>query len=204
MSLSPGVQLSSRYEIVSHLGAGGMGEVYRARDLRLGRDVAIKVLPEHFSNNPHALTRFEREAKAVAALSHPNILAIHDFGADQGISFAVMELLEGETLRDRLKRSAIPWSKAAEFGIAIANGLSAAHSKGIIHRDLKPENIFITTDGNVRILDFGLARWERSAAPQDQTSTPTVSRTEPGGAAGLRDGWRRGERSMAADRCRCP
>ncbi len=145
------------YEVVSFIGAGGMGEVYRARDPRLGRLVAIKVLSEQMSQSPEALARFEREAKAVAALSHPNILAIHDFGSEQGIHFAVMELLEGQDLRSRIK-SGMPWRKAVEIGSAIADGLAAAHSKGIIHRDLKPENIFITSEGWVKILDFGIAR----------------------------------------------
>lgn len=141
MSLAAGMRLGP-YEIVSPLGAGGMGEVYRARDPRLGRDVAIKVLPEHLSTDPQALARFEREARAVAALSHPNILAIYDVGSDQGVTYAVTELLEGETLRTRLARGALPWRKAVEIGAPMAEGLSAAHAKGIIHRDLKPENIF--------------------------------------------------------------
>jgi eukaryotic-like serine/threonine-protein kinase len=157
MILTPGTRLGS-YEILSPLGAGGMGEVYRARDHRLDRDVAIKVLPEAFAGNPEALRRFEREAKAVAALSHPNILAIHEFGDSGGVRFAVIELLEGETLRDRLKRAALGWRKAAEIAAAIADALTAAHAKGIVHRDLKPENIFLTSGGLVKILDFGIAR----------------------------------------------
>lgn len=172
------------YEILAPLGAGGMGEVYRAKDTRLDRIVAIKVLPEHLAKDAAALARFEREGKAVAALSHPNILAIHDVGNERGISFVVTELLEGETLRDRLNRSAIPWRKSVEFGIAIADGLAAAHAKGIIHRDLKPENIFITTAGHVKILDFGLARIEpeRPVAPgHDDETTPTLTlATRPG------------------------
>src|SRR2546428_6693868 len=147
-----------RYQVYALLGAGGMGEVYRARDTRLDRDVAIKILPEHLVQDSEVLGRFEREAKAVAALSHPNILAIHDFGSEQGVSYAVMELLEGETLRARLTRSALPWREALEIGIAITEGLAAAHARGIIHRDLKPENIFLTSDGGVKILDFGIAR----------------------------------------------
>jgi serine/threonine protein kinase/tetratricopeptide (TPR) repeat protein len=159
------------YEILSFIGAGGMGEVYRARDPRLGRLVAIKVLSEEMSKSPEALARFEREAKAVAALSHPNILAIHDFGFEQGIHFAVMELLEGEDLRSRL-RNGIPWRKAVEIGAAIADGLSAAHGKGIVHRDLKPENLFITSEGWVKILDFGLARvLPRVVQPDDVTES---------------------------------
>lgn len=134
-----------------------MGEVYKARDLRLDREVAIKVLPEQFENDPEALTRFEREAKAVASISHANILSIHDFGNDHGVHFAVMELLEGETLRARMRRTTFAWRKAAEIGAILADALFAAHSKGIVHRDVKPENIFLTSDGRVKVLDFGIA-----------------------------------------------
>src|SRR5262249_44598075 len=150
------------YQLRSLLGAGGMGEVYRARDIRLDRDVAVKILPEHLAADAEALRRFEREAKAVAALSHPNILAIFDFVPEERLSYAVMELLEGETLRARLKRSALAWREAVEIAAAIAEGLAAAHAKGIIHRDLKPENIFLTSDGGVKILDFGIARVKRT------------------------------------------
>ena len=145
------------YEILALLGAGGMGEVYRARDTRLERDVAVKVLPESLVQDSDALARFEREAKAVAALSHPNILAIHDFGGDERTPYAVMELLEGETLRDKLA-VAVPQRKALDYALQIAQGLAAAHERGIVHRDLKPENIFVTRDGLVKILDFGLAQ----------------------------------------------
>jgi formylglycine-generating enzyme required for sulfatase activity len=158
-----------------------MGEVYRARDTRLGREVAVKVLPANRSQDPDALARLEREAQAVAALSHPNILAIHDLGTDQGVFFVVTELLEGETLRTRLASAALPWRKAAEIGAAIADGLAGAHLKGVVHRDLKPDNIFITEDGRVKILDFGLARLKPVLAQQDQTSAPTTPpQTEPG------------------------
>jgi hypothetical protein len=146
------------YEIVAMLGAGGMGEVYRARDAKLARDVAIKVLPPELAANAEALARFEREAKAVAALSHPNILAIHDFGRADDTAFAVMELLEGESLRERLEGGALAPRRAVEIGSQVARGLAAAHEKGIIHRDLKPDNIFLTRDGRVKILDFGLAK----------------------------------------------
>src|SRR5437899_2092664 len=146
------------YEIVGPLGAGGMGEVYRARDTRLGREVAVKVIPEPLACNADRQARFEREARAVAALSHPNILAIHDYGTQGGVTYAVMELLEGETLRERLTTGPLPWREAVEIGAAIADGLAAAHTKGIIHRDLKPENLFLTTDGRVKILDFGMDR----------------------------------------------
>src|SRR5438477_523463 len=152
MNLTSGTRLGS-YEILSPIGAGGMGEVYRARDLRLDRDVAIKVLPEQFANDADALSRFEREAKAVAALSHSNILAIHDVGEENGVRYAVMELLEGTTLRERMLKGPLAWRKAAEIGVAVADALSAAHSKGIIHRDVKPENIFLTSDGRVKVLD---------------------------------------------------
>ncbi len=169
------------YKLQSLLGAGGMGEVYRARDTRLDRDVAVKILPEHLANHPEALRRFEREAKAVAALSHPNILAIHDFGAEQGVSYAVTELLEGETLRMSLKRSPLGWRRVVEIGIAIAEGLAAAHAKGIIHRDLKPENIFLTTDGRVKILDFGIARVKHPVSPDAETlNSSTPETTKPG------------------------
>lgn len=166
-----GTLLAQRYQIISPLGSGGMGEVYRAKDLRLDRDVAVKILPQHLAANLEALSRFEREAKAVAALSHPNILAIHDFGFDEGISFAVMELLEGETLRQHTKTAPLPWTKAVEIALPVANGLAAAHSKGVIHRDLKPENIFLTSDGQVKILDFGLAQWDTAYLEKELSTT---------------------------------
>src|SRR5690606_30939502 len=146
------------YEIVSPLGAGGMGEVYRARDTRLGREVAVKVLPAHTSADPKALARFEQEARVVAALSHPNLVAIHDVGNVDGTAFAVMELLEGATLRDRMASAEIGLTRAVEWSLQIAQGLAAAHEREIVHRDLKPENVFVTQTGNVKILDFGLAR----------------------------------------------
>lgn len=180
MSLTAGTQLGP-YEIVSPLGAGGMGEVYRAKDTRLKREVAIKVLPDSTAKNPDALTRFQREAEAVAALSHPNILAIHDVGRENEISYLVSELLEGETLRTRLKRTKIPWRQAVEFGTSIAVGLAAAHAKGIVHRDLKPENIFLTQDNVIKILDFGLARVEPATNATDQTVTLD---TKPGTVLG--------------------
>jgi len=178
MALAPGTRLGP-YEILAPLGAGGMGEVYRARDSRLDRDVAIKVLPEHLSQNPQALTRFLRETKALAALSHPNLLAIFDTGTENGIGYAVTELLDGESLRARLIKGAPPWRKAVEIGTSLAEGLAAAHSKGITHRDLKPENIFLTLDVRVKVLDFGLARVEAAAASaggdaETQTEAGTV------------------------------
>src|SRR5579862_5862474 len=170
MPLSAGTKLGP-YEILAPIGAGGMGEVYKARDSRLGREVAVKVLPERLAGDPQALARFEREAQAVAALSHPSILVLHDVGAHEGIAYAVTELLEGKTLRDRLSRSALPWRKTVELGADLAQGLAAAHSKGITHRDLKPDNIFLTSEGRVKILDFGLARWEPKLSEQDATIT---------------------------------
>ena len=174
MPLSASTRLGP-YEILAVIGAGGMGEVYRARDPRLARDVAIKVLPEQLSQDPQALARFEREARAVAALSHPNILAIFDVGTDQGIGYVVTELLEGETLRARLACGALPWRKAGEMGVALAEGLAAAHLKGIVHRDLKPDNIFLTTDGRFKILDFGLARFKPPELNGDEALTQTVT-----------------------------
>lgn len=181
MALQPGDRLGP-YEIQALLGVGGMGEVYRGRDTRLGREVAIKILPERLAGDPKSLSRFEREAKAVAALSHPNILAIHDFGEDQGIHFAVTELLDGDALRERLNREHLSWRKAVEIGIAMADGLAAAHAKGIVHRDLKPDNVFLNSDGLVKILDFGLARSDGDAVPASHlTSVPTeVMATEAG------------------------
>ena len=162
-----------------------MGEVYRARDSKLKRDVAVKVLPESLSADPDALARFEREALAVAALSHPNILAIHDFGTHEGTAYAVMELLEGETLRGKLDSGPIPQKQAVDYALQVARGLSAAHEKGIVHRDLKPENFFVSKDGHVKILDFGLAKKVEAVAPEEQTSAPTVSgHTEPGTVMG--------------------
>jgi len=164
-----------RFTITGHLGAGGMGEVYRAKDEQLGREVAIKVIAGRIAEDPAALARFELEAKAVAALNHPNILSIHDFGHEGDITYAVMELLEGETLQQRLKQGPLPVSKAVEIAEKIAKGLTAAHGKGIIHRDLKPANIFLCKDGQVKILDFGLAKVH---APVEDAETKSVL---PGG-----------------------
>ncbi len=157
MPISAGRRLG-RYEIRSQLGAGGRGEVYRARYEKLNRDVAIKVLPATYSQDTERLTRFEQEAQAAGSLNHPNILAVYDVGEHERAPYVVSELLEGETLRERLNGVAFSARKAIDCALQIANGLAAAHEKGIIHRDIKPENIFITHDGRVKILDFGLAK----------------------------------------------
>ena len=177
MTLTSGTKLGP-YEVVAPAGAGGMGEVYRARDTRLNREVAIKVLPAAFARDPERLRRFQQEAQAVAALNHPNILAIHDFGEHEGSLYIVNEFVEGETLHARLRAGALPVRKASELAQQIALGLAAAHEKGIVHRDLKPENILVTRDGRVKILDFGLAKLTPEAATPD---SPTLtSQTEPG------------------------
>ena len=157
MALTAGTILG-QYEIRSPLGAGGMGEVYRAHDTRLDREVAIKVLPESLTSDPDRLRRFEQEARAAAALNHPNILAVYQMATQGNVSYMVTELLDGETLRERLRRGPIPLRKAIDYAVQIAHGLAAAHDKGIVHRDLKPENLFVTKDGRVKILDFGLAK----------------------------------------------
>jgi Tol biopolymer transport system component/tRNA A-37 threonylcarbamoyl transferase component Bud32 len=178
MSLLAGTKLGA-YEIVTPLGAGGMGEVYRARDAKLGRDVAIKVLPEALAADRAALERLEREARTLASTSHPNILSIFDFGTSDGSTYIVMELLDGHTLRTLLHDGPLPVRKATEYAIQIAQGLGAAHERGIIHRDLKPENLFITRDGRVKILDFGLARQNVLLGAEDATAV-VQHQTEPG------------------------
>src|SRR5882724_1994809 len=155
MALTSGTRLGP-YEIISLIGAGGMGEVYRVTDTRLGREVALKILPESFAREADRLHRFEQEARAVAALNHPNILALFDIGQHNGTPFLVSELLTGESLRVDLDQGALPQRKTIEYGVQIAHGLAAAHEKGIVHRDLKPENVFVTRDGRIKILDFGL------------------------------------------------
>jgi serine/threonine protein kinase len=157
LALSTG-DLLGPYEIIAPLGKGGMGEVYRARDVRLGREVALKVLPETGANDAETLARFEREARAVAALNHPNILSIHDTGEHRGVPYAVTELLEGENLSDRMRAGPLAPKRATEIACQVADGLAAAHARGVIHRDIKPENIFLTNDGRAKILDFGIAR----------------------------------------------
>ena len=184
MTLAAGTRLGS-YEIVAPLGAGGMGEVYRARDSKLKREVAVKVLPQSLAADPDALARFEREALAVAALSHPNILSIFDFGTQDGVAYAVTELLEGETLRGKLDTGPIAQRQAIDYALQAAKGLSAAHEKGIVHRDLKPENLFVSKDGHLKILDFGLAKKVETVTPEEKTSAPTGAvHTEAGTVMG--------------------
>jgi serine/threonine protein kinase len=179
MILTSGSKLGP-YEILSPLGAGGMGEVYRAKDTRLGRDIALKILPESFARDSDRLRRFEQEARAVAALNHTNILAIHDIGQHDGSPFLVSELLEGESLRALLDQRTLPQRKTVEYGVQIAHGLAAAHEKGIVHRDLKPENIFVTRDGRIKILDFGLAKLAQKAGAERDDVTLTGSHTAVG------------------------
>jgi serine/threonine protein kinase/Tol biopolymer transport system component len=181
MTLTAGSRLGP-YEIVSPLGAGGMGEVYRAKDTRLGREVAVKVLPASLSQDADRLRRFEQEARAASALNHPNIVTLHDVGQHESAPYVVTELLEGETLRARLATGALSPRKATEYAIQIAQGLAAAHEKAIVHRDLKPENLFVTEDGRVKILDFGLAKLiQPESSVAQQTSIPTAAQgTEPG------------------------
>ena len=176
-TLSTGARLA-QYEIVEPIGSGGMGEVYRARDPRLDRDVAIKVMAPHVAADPEMRRRFETEARAIAALSHPSILAIHELAVVDGLPVAVMELLEGQTLRARLKQGPVPWRDAVHIATSIADGLGAAHARGVIHRDLKPENVFLTNDGAVKILDFGLAL-RRLELPALDGDGPTLARTAP-------------------------
>src|SRR3984957_10094414 len=184
VTLTPGTKLGD-YEVQKLLGSGGMGEVYRARDLRLRRDVAIKVLPSLLSSEKERLRRFEQEAQAAAALNHPNILAVFQMGTYQGAPYLVSELLEGETLRGPINRGPLPARKTIDYGVQIAHGLAAAHEKGIVHRDLKPENLFATKDGRIKILDFGLAKLKQPE-PIRQHSAPTAggNPTEPGTVMG--------------------
>src|SRR6201993_1159355 len=173
MALTSGTKLGP-YEIESLLGAGGMGEVHRAHDSRLNRTVAIKVLPASFSADRERLQRFAQEARAAAALNHPNILSIFDIGEEQGAPYVVSELLEGEALRERLRNGPLPIRKVIDYAMQVAKGLAAAHEKGIVHRDLKPENLFLTHDNRVKILDFGLAKLTRPEATTGSGDAPTV------------------------------
>jgi hypothetical protein len=179
MALSPGTQIGP-CKIVALLRVGGMGEIYRAIDPRIGREVAVKIINDALSTEPESLGRFEQETRAVGALNHPNILSIYDVGTTAETPYLVSELLEGETLRDRMRAAPLPVSKAIDYAVQITHGLAAAHEKGIIHRDLKPDNIFITKDGRAKILDFGLAKLTRSDIAnvrQSSISTPMGTRT---------------------------
>jgi eukaryotic-like serine/threonine-protein kinase len=176
MTLAAGEQLGP-YEIISPLGKGGMGEVYRARDTRLRREVALKLLPDAAAHDADSLHRFDRETRAVATLNHPSILAIHDTGSFRAVPYAVTELLEGESLADRLRTGPLHPQKAVEVACQIADGLAAAHEKGIIHRDIKPDNIFLTHEGRAKILDFGIARIEQPARTAGLSDTISRSRS---------------------------
>jgi serine/threonine protein kinase len=184
MALAQGAKLGP-YEIVAPLGAGGMGEVYRARDTRLGREVALKVLSAVILGDPACQRRFELEARAVATLNHPNVIVIYEIGSYGQTTYLAMELLEGKTLRNELRNGALPVRRAIGWGIQIATGLAAAHEKGIVHRDLKPENIFITSDGRAKILDFGLAKLvakgtSAGSRPDTSESATLTIETMPG------------------------
>jgi dipeptidyl aminopeptidase/acylaminoacyl peptidase len=175
-------QTLSHYRLIEKIGEGGMGSVWKALDTRLDREVALKLLPSRVAGDPRALARFEREARAVAALSHPHILAVHDVGSDDGIHFVVMELLKGETLKKRIAEGPLPLRKTVELAAQTARGLAAAHDKGIVHRDLKPDNLFVTGDGQIKILDFGLAKLDtaRAGARPDSEAATLTRQTDPG------------------------
>jgi serine/threonine protein kinase len=172
------------YRVLEKIGAGGMGEVYRAIDDRLGRDVAIKVLKPSAAHDQDRLRRFEQEARAAAALNHPNIVAIYDIGLYEGSPYIVSELLEGQTLRQRLRNGALPFRQMAEYSSEIARGLVAAHEKGIVHRDLKPENLFVTHDGRVKILDFGIAKLTATDKIGDREASAMTTQTRSGSVLG--------------------
>jgi len=182
--VNPGTRIGP-YEITALLGVGGMGEVYRAMDPRISRPVAIKILPKSFASDPERLRRFEQEARAAGLLNHNNLLTIYELGSHDGAPYIVSELLEGETLRDRMRAGAIPQRKAVEYAVQIARGLAIAHDAGIIHRDLKPENLFLTRDGRVKILDFGLAKLTQSDEPHEDERT-VQRKTSPGAILGTR------------------
>jgi serine/threonine protein kinase len=173
MPLETGARLGS-YTVVGLLGTGGMGEIYRARDERLARDVAVKILAPGLAGDTKEHERFEREARTLASLAHPNVLNIFDVGEHDGLRYAVMELLEGGTLRERLVRGALPWRTAVAIAMAVAKGLAAVHAKGIIHRDIKPENVFLLADGGVKVLDFGLAHRESAPGAEPQPEPETL------------------------------
>ncbi len=183
VNLEPGSRLGP-YEIVSSLGKGGMGEVYRARDTRLGREVAVKILPMHLSGNPEVMRRFEQEARALAALKHRNILTVFDVGREAGVSFVVLELLDGQSLANLVARRALDWWQALSIARELADGLAAAHANGIVHRDIKPQNIFLTADGHPKILDFGLARVPTHHPESPSDAVTETHLTQPGTVMG--------------------
>jgi serine/threonine protein kinase len=176
------------YEVVAPLGAGGMGEVYRARDTRLGRIVALRILPQPLSGTREARERFDREARAISSVRHPSICHLYDIGEQDGVSFLVMEYLEGETLAGRMSHGPVPFETLAKMGIEIAEGLEKAHQTGLVHRDLKPANLFLTADGHVKILDFGLPKSLEALRPAASGDAPTAADgqnfTSPGLAVG--------------------
>src|SRR6266498_1028134 len=174
MQISPGSHLGP-YEVSSLLGAGGMGEVYRARDTKLGRDVALKVLPAEVSSDPERRRRFEAEARSASALNHPNIVTVYDIGSSDSTIYVAMEMVEGKTLRELILAEPLPTRKLLEIGVQIAEGLAKAHAAGIVHRDLKPENLMVSRDGYAKILDFGLAKLA-STVPGDVSGMPTMIR----------------------------
>jgi eukaryotic-like serine/threonine-protein kinase len=173
MGLTSGTKLGP-YEIASPLGAGGMGEVYRARDTRLDRTVAIKILPAHLSDNPEAKQRFDREARAISSLNHPNVCALYDIGHQDGIDYLVMEFLDGETLAQRLAKGPLPPEQVLKYGIEICEGLEKAHKSGVVHRDLKPGNVMLTKSG-AKLMDFGLAKAATAGAPPSSSLAMTLS-----------------------------
>ena len=183
MALEPGARIGP-YRIVGLLGVGGIGEVYKGHDPRLGRDVAVKVLPGEFAVHPDRLRRFEQEARAAAALSHPNIVAIYDVGAERGIPYLVSELLQGQTLREALAAGPIAFERIVDIARQMASGLTAAHARGIIHRDLKPENIFLTAGGHAKILDFGVAKLTPPVPDRTQATMEWSGTTEAGTVLG--------------------
>ena len=183
MTISAGSRLGP-YEILVPLGAGGMGEVYRARDERLGREVAVKVLSEEFSSDPDRRKRFEQEARSASALNHPNIVTIHDIGSSDSMTYIAMELVDGRTLREVLHSGPLPTKRLLDLAFQIADGLANAHSAGIVHRDLKPENVMVSRDGVVKILDFGLAKLVKPTPPESSHLPTTTNQTRAGTVLG--------------------
>src|SRR5262244_2647451 len=179
MPLAAGTRLGS-FEVLAPLGAGGMGEVWRARDTRLSREVAVKILPAEVAADAGRLKRFEKEARAASALNHPNIVTIYDIGSTDSVSWIAMERVEGKTLRELLFAGAIPTKRLLSIAAQIADGLATAHQAGIVHRDLKPENVMVTKEGRVKILDFGLAKLTGTESGENTSRFPTETGTSPG------------------------